>query len=232
MLSEEALAELEARVGRRFRRRELLTTAFVHVSVAGDRVGDPTAVSNERLEFLGDAVIELLVSRSLFDANPDWDEGALTEARALIVTTDSLARVAGELGLGQWLVLARGEERTGGRERPSNLADTIEAVAGAIYLDGGLTAARRFVEAHILAGVDLTRPPIGARDPKTVLQERLQAAGLPHPTYRAVSTEGPDHRPTFVVEASAGARVLARGRGGSKKLAERDAASKALSELA
>ncbi len=226
MAADDALERLEELIGYRFRRRELLETALVHVSVAGE-AGGP---SNERLEFLGDAVAELVVSEALYAANPDWDEGRLTEARAAFVTTQSLAEAAQRLGLGAYLVLGRGEERTGGRARTSNLADVFEALCGAIYLDGGLVASGAFIWAQLLAGRDLTRKRGGA-DPKGVLQERLQGEGLTHPDYRQVEKQGPDHRPTFVCEVFSGARVLGRGSGGSKQAAEREAASDALRRL-
>lgn len=230
MVSDLVLVQLEETVGHRFRDRELLMTALIHVSRAGDAADGAEVPSNERLEFLGDAVAELVVSEALYEANPGWDEGSLTEARAAFVTTQTLADAAHQLGLGAYLVLGRGEERTGGRERTSNLADVFESICGALYLDGGLPAARAFIWAQLLEGRDLTRPR-GGCDPKTVLQERLQGVGRPHPQYRQVDVLGPDHRPTFVSEVVSGDAVLGRGTGGSKKAAERQAASDALSRL-
>jgi ribonuclease-3 len=229
MAPDRVISQLESAIGYRFRERELLSTALVHVSVAGDGP-DADAISNERLEFLGDAVIELVVSQALYEANPDWDEGELTEARASFVTTHTLAEAAYALDLGAYLALGRGEERTGGRGRVSNLADAFEALCGAIYLDGGLDAVRAFVATHLVRGRDLARKQRG-RDPKTVLQERLQGVGRPHPQYRQVEAAGPDHRPTFVSEVVSDGEVLGRGSGGSKRAAEREAAADALSRL-
>jgi ribonuclease III len=230
MVPEQILLQLEETVGYRFRNRELLQTALIHVSRAGDAADGVVVPSNERLEFLGDAVAELVVSEALYEANPDWDEGSLTEARAAFVTTQTLADAAQRLGLGAYLVLGRGEERTGGRERTSNLADVFESICGAVYLDGGLAAARAFIWAQLLDGRDLTRRR-GGCDPKTVLQEKLQGVGRPHPQYRQVDVLGPDHRPTFACEVLSGEVALGRGTGGSKKAAEREAASDALSRL-
>jgi len=226
---DDGLARVERVIGYRFRNREYLRDALVHVSVAGD---DPTgcAVSNERLEFLGDAVLELVVSEALYRQHHDWREGLLTQARARFVTTKTLAEAALKLGLGDHLVLAKGEESTGGRRRESNLADVFEAVCGALYLDGGLDVAVRFIQTHILEG-RRAEEAFTSRDPKTRLQEQLQSDGADPPTYRLVAMSGPDHRPTFVSEVLSGGEVLGSGTGASKKDAERSAATEALERL-
>jgi len=221
-----ALAILEAVIGYRFANRELCEQAFVHSSFASDS-GLAAAASNQRLEFLGDAVLELTVSEALFEAHPDWEEGRLTQARAAFVAAKALAEAARRLDLGRHLILARGEDITGGRDRDSNLADAVEALVGAIHLDGGVAAARRFVREHILAGRE-HNDEIGEPDPKTVLQELVQARGGPPPSYDLINSRGPSHRPTFVVAVHAGGPVLATGEGTTKKDAERVAAATAL----
>lgn len=221
-----ALTVLEAVIGYRFTDRALCEQAFVHSSFASDSGMDAVA-SNQRLEFLGDAVIELAVSEALYKAHPDWEEGRLTQARAAFVAAKALAEVARRLDLGRHLTLARGEDITGGRDRDSNLADAVEALVGAIHLDGGVSAARRFVREHILAGREHD-DEIGEPDPKTVLQEVVQARGGPPPSYDLVDSRGPSHRPTFVVAVHAGGPVLATGEGTTKKDAERVAAAAAL----
>ncbi len=229
MRGEDPLAQVERVIGHRFANRDYLRDALVHVSVAGD---DPSgcAVSNERLEFLGDAVLELVVSEALYKDHEGWREGLLTQARARFVTTKTLAEAAMNLGLGDHLVLGKGEESTGGRRRESNLADVFEAICGALYLDGGLEVAVRFIHTHLLEG-RRAEEAFSARDPKTRLQEELQSDGAAPPTYRLVTTSGPDHRPTFVSEVLSDGEVLGSGSGGSKKDAERAAAAEALERL-
>ncbi|MBD3176599.1 MAG: ribonuclease III [Armatimonadia bacterium] len=219
--------DFQERIGYRFRDGSLLRRARIHSSYASDEGLSPTE-SNQRLEFLGDAVIDLVVSRVLYDAHPDWPEGRLTQARASFVSTQALAEAAAALDLGAVLLMARGEELTGGRQRRSCLADAMEALVGAIYLDGGLEPAEAFVRAHLLGGRERSEH-IAATDPKTALQEQAQAAGGPTPRYELLESYGPSHDPTFVVAVRLGSRVLAAGEGTSKKAAERAAAAAALS---
>ena len=223
----EALAE---RLGHAFERTERIREALVHRSYVNEhRTAGP---HNERLEFLGDAVLDLVVAETLMERLPDAAEGELTQRRAALVNERNLAGTARELGLGRALRLGRGEEQNNGRDRSSILADAFEAVVGAVYLDGGYAAARRVALTWLGVAVEevVSRREIG--DVKTALQERLHAAGAPPPDYRVVAVEGPDHDPSFEVEAASGDRPLGRGRGRSKKDAEKAAARRSLGLVA
>ncbi|MDK2785260.1 MAG: ribonuclease [Bacillota bacterium] len=207
-------------------RPELLAEAVTHASYAYEH----NTASNERLEFLGDAVLELLVSERLYQALPEASEGTLTRLRASMVCEPTLARWAGELGLAEALRLGRGEEAQGGRERPALLADAVEALLGAVYLSGGLEPARALV-------AKLVDPFLsGARavpsDYKTELQELLQQTGDVNIEYRVLKSEGPDHARTFTVGLFVNGEERARGKGGSKKEAEQEAACRLLRALA
>jgi ribonuclease-3 len=226
MAEPDSLATLEEAIGYRFRNPELLAEAFVHASFASD-AADPRVVSNQRLEFLGDAALDLVVSRALFAAHPDWDEGRLTEARATFVSAKGLSAAGRELGLGRYLLVSRGEDLTGGRDRDSNLADAFEALVGAVYLDGGLEEAALFVRDHLLGGREEGDPSPG-RDPKSALQEIVQANGGEPPTYRLIESSGPGHCPTFVMAVESSGRTIGTGEGSTKKAAERAAAADAL----
>ncbi len=233
-------AELETLLGHRFRQVEWLERALTHSSRlpeldAGKAVEDRFADApedNEKLEFLGDAVVGLLVSEYLATNFPRWSEGRLSKSRAELVNTASLHEAARRLGLGQYLRLGRGEEKTGGREKPAVLADAYEAVVAAIYLDAGLDAARGFVQRSLLDEViGEVAQRLGQPDHKSGLQEFLQSRGLPPAEYRVVSEVGPDHRKTFVVEVWVGGRAIASGNGSSKKEAEQVAARLAREQL-
>lgn len=229
---ETELAELEAALGRRFRRRDLLERALTHRSRRQETPATPAAEDNEKLEFLGDAVLGALVSEYLVTSFPDWSEGQLSKSRAKLVNATSLYAAARRLHLGRYLRLGRGEEKTGGREKPAVLADAYEAVVAAIYLDAGLDAAREFVLSSLLkqaVGAEAHR--LGQPDHKSGLQELLQARGRPPAEYRVVSEDGPDHRKTFVVEVCVAGRAIASGRGANKKEAEQAAARLALEQL-
>ena len=223
-------AALEARLGYTFRDRTLGETALTHTSWLNEATA-PDRTDNERLEFLGDAVLALVVSDLLMRRLPDGAEGDLTRARAALVSEGGLARAASALDLGQWIFLGRGEERTGGRTRPSILANALEALMGAVYLDGGLPeavvlAARLFavevadVEQHALL------------DYKSRLQERAQALLQTAPVYQVVAETGPDHDKRFEVALLLLGREWGRAIGRSKKEAEQSAASMALGALA
>lgn len=216
---------LEARLGHAFRDRALLQRALTHRS-ASQEAGD--AASYERLEFLGDAILGALAAEFLYRERAADDEGELSRIKSYLVSEPVLAAHAGELGLGPLLRLGVGEERSGGRDKPSLLADALEAVLGALYLDAGLAATRSFVEPMLRAGLDDWRSGAAQRDAKTALQERLQAEGGEPPEYRLTATSGPDHQKRFVVECWAAGRLLGRGEGSSKKRAEQAAAAAAL----
>jgi ribonuclease III len=226
------LAALEARLGHRFRDRGLLEHALTHRSKAAE---DPSGgvVDNESLEFLGDAVLGFVVADLLFRDFPDSREGQKSKVKSAVVSTTSLADAAVRLGLGEHMLLGRGEEKTGGRGKPALLADTYEAVIAAIYLDGGLAPARAFIERELGPSIREARAPgyVG-RDYKSTLQERVQSGGGPLPSYRISAEIGPDHRKQFHVQVRIGDQVIAEGVGLTKKDAEQEAARAALAALA
>jgi ribonuclease-3 len=190
------------------------------------------AESYERLEFLGDAVLELVISDHLYGLLEDSDEGQLTKARSSLVRGKVLAAVARRLGLGELLLVGHGVEASRGREQDSVLAATLEAVIAAIYLDQGLEAARRFISEQLAPELsDITQRGAPPENPKSRLQELLQGQGQPTPSYRLVGREGPDHNPVFSVEAVVGEQVIGTGQGGKKSDAERAAAEAALDRL-
>lgn len=242
------IALLEAALGHQFARGELLEQALTHSSQArelealqpadGPRVGD-----NEQLEFLGDAVLALVTAEELFQRFPHFREGELSKLRAHLVSEKHLVNVAHELQLGEYLRLGRGEEKSGGRGKTAILVDALEAVLGAIYLDGGHAPARRLVLERILAPEleHLARNgnSLPASDYKSALQEKLQAIGLPQPAYVLVEEFGPEHSKTFTVESriraadpEAKAEFVGRAQGPTKKSAEQDAARQVLEYLA
>jgi ribonuclease-3 len=219
-----AVEQLARRLGITMRKPELLRQAVIHKSAEQEL----TLPANERLEFLGDAVLGLAVAGYLYRTYPGLPEGDLTKFKAVAVSETILAEVAQDLGLGRFLVLSKGEEQSGGRTRGSLLADALEAVFGAIYLDRGQITARRVI-------LDLLREKLSAieraeheLDYKTLLQEQVQEVHRTPPTYRVVDEQGPDHDRTFVAEVRVGGKVLGRGVGKSKKQAEQAAAREAL----
>ena len=223
------LADLQTRLGHVFRDESLLQLALTHPSVAHEQ-GAPVQ-HNQRLEFLGDAVLQLILTRELYQKFPDFGEGPLTKARAKLVNRRALAEKGKALNLGVHLIVSRGEAAHGGRERPSALADTFEAVLGAIYLDGGLPAAEQFVERHFHEAYgELSDIPV-LENPKGELQELLQSRSAEAPQYHVVSTSGPDHDRVFECIVEHEGKELARGRGKSKKAAESEAAFAALKLL-
>jgi ribonuclease-3 len=223
------LSDLETRLGYVFRDRALAETALTHTSWRNE-ASAPGRTDNERLEFLGDAVLALVVSDLLMRRLPDSDEGDLTRARAARVSEGGLARAAGTLDLGRFLFVGRGEERTGGRGRPSILADALEALMGAVYLDGGLEAVAAAVAR--LFQSELGDVDSHARlDYKSRLQERAQALWQVAPVYQVVAESGPDHDKRFEVALSFAGRQWARASGRSKKEAEQSAAALALETI-
>lgn len=221
-------APLEARLGYTFGDRARLECALTHKSYLNENA-DWGRPDNERLEFLGDAVLDLVVGHLLMEAAPERNEGELSKTRAAIVNETGLADVAGELGLGEWLFLGRGEESSGGRRKPSVLADACEAVVAAVYLDGGFEAAFNVVKRLFSSRVGSVREA-GLLDFKTRLQERAARRKV-HVRYSVVHEDGPDHDKTFEVAASIGEREYARGSGKTKKEAEQRAAELALRSL-
>ncbi|HVE81586.1 MAG TPA: ribonuclease III [Myxococcales bacterium] len=227
---EERVELLEAKLGSRCGGRPLLLAALTHKSWVNEHREDGNT-HNERLEFLGDAVVDLAISHRLMERFPRATEGELSKLRALLVNEESLARVARSVGLGELLLLGRGEEMTGGREKSSVLADALEAVIGAVYLAGGMGQVMELVDRHFgeaLAGVAEGRNGL---DHKTLLQENAQERLRTSPRYRVISESGPDHDKTFEVEVAIADEPYARASGKSKKEAEQAAARRALQRL-
>ncbi len=226
----DSLDKLQDLIGYRFRDRQLFLEALTHSSYAqesSDRCRD-----NEQLEFLGDAILNFLVSVRLADAFPQYEEGKLSRARARLVAAAHLVTVAGRLRLGDFLRLGRGEEKTGGRAKAALLADALEALVAALYRDGGLELARRFVDQFVLPeDLPSCADELFSIDYKSALQEYLQAERLAPGEYRVVEETGPEHQKTFTVEVMAGENLVARGQGASKKAAEQQAAKMALELL-
>lgn len=219
-------AALEARLGIQFNDRELLVRALTHRSFAheaGDR-----HVANETMEFLGDALLGFFVAELIMRETDLKEEGEMTKVKSKVVSEPFLADLARHHDLGSSLLLSRGEEKTGGRAKPSILADTYEAVLAAIYLDQGIDVARAFVERDMRPLVAEMKAPGATEDPKSLLQEICHRLAYGTPTYRTESADGPEHRPVFVVECVVGPALVTRGSGNSKKEAERDAARAAL----
>jgi ribonuclease-3 len=251
---EAVLAELEAALGHSFARPELLVRALTHRSLANERATSEKALAsgkiktastgdNERLEFLGDAVLGLVVAEALFLLHPEWQEGELTRVRAQLVSRQHLAEVAAAISLGSHLRLSRGEDKGGSLRRKSTvLSNTMEAVLGALFLDGGLEPVSAFTRRWVMGEAaeqlaEELRSGAALGNYKSALQEHLQATHTGTPVYRVKSESGPDHHKRFLVEVrlktadTAPGKQLARGMGSTKKHAEQDAARRALERL-
>ncbi len=224
-------ASLEARIGYCFRDQGLLEQALTHRSRAAEDLSGEGA-DNESLEFLGDAVLGLVVATALYHQYPHHDEGQKSKTKAAVVSTQALARQAMRLGLGDDMLLGRGEDKTGGREKPALLADVFEALVAAMYLDGGLEAVSVFLTRELASAIVDGSDPLVVHDHKSALQERLQAAGRPLPDYRVAGETGPDHQKLFIVEVVVDGEVLGSATGRAKKEAEQEAARHALRALA
>ncbi len=214
------LKELEQRIKYQFKDKDLLKSALMHSSYTNEK-RLPKYKCNERLEYLGDAVLELVSSESLFHANKTMSEGEMTKLRASMVCEPSLAICARDIHLGDFLLLGKGEENTGGRYRDSVTSDALEALIGAIYLDGGFASAKEFILNYVLT--DLENKKL-FYDSKTILQELVQGQFRETLSYHLVKEEGPDHNKTFVVEAYIGNECYGMGTGRTKKAAEQEAA--------
>ena len=231
-MRETRLEELEQAIGHRFRQPELLERSLTHRSAAPEGATTGVRPDNEQLEYLGDAVLGMLVSEHLTTAFPHWNEGQLSKSRARLVNAASLCAAARRLALGNCLRLGKGEEKTGGREKPALLADAFEALVAAIYLDAGLPAAREFVKRALLdTAIESQGSHLGLSDHKSALQEFLQAQGWPSARYAVVNEAGPDHQKTFWMKVDVPGLVNATGVGTSKKEAEQSAAAQALELL-
>ncbi|MGA2649426.1 MAG: ribonuclease III [Terracidiphilus sp.] len=242
------LAELEAALGHGFANRELLVRALTHRSLANQQTtaghDDPPrgAGDNERMEFLGDAVLGLVVAEELFASHPEWHEGELTRVRSQLVSRQHMAEVAAAIGLGIHLRLSRGEDKSGLRHKSTVLSNTMEAVMAALFLDGGLEPVRTFARSLVMGQAaehlaEELRSGAALGNYKSALQEHLQADRTGTPVYKVKSESGPDHRKRFLVEVRLKSengdpdKVLARGMGSTKKFAEQDAARRALEQL-
>lgn len=221
------LKELEGKIGYKFDDFTLFTKAMIHSSYANEK-HLPKYECNERLEFLGDAVLELVSSEFLFHNNPKLPEGELTKTRASMVCEPALAFCARDLDLGEYLLLGKGEDATGGRKRESVTSDAMEALIGAIYLDGGFANAKEFVEKFILTDIEHKKL---FYDSKTILQEMVQGGQEKGIVYQLVGEEGPDHNKSFRVEAVIGGEAFGCGIGRTKKAAEQEAAYQAILKL-
>jgi ribonuclease-3 len=230
LLAERVVA-LEARLAVAFLDQAQALAALTHKSYCNEHKGDP-CVDNERLEYLGDAVIDLAIGHRLMERFPLAREGELTKLRALIVNEDGLSRVARALSLGELLMLGRGEELTGGRDKSSVLADALEAIIGALYIGNGMPAVLGFVDRFFGEALEGVAEGRQGHDYKSLLQEDAQSRLKAAPRYRVVSETGPDHSKIFEVEVSIGLEVFARSSGRSKKEAEQSAAQKTLALLA
>lgn len=220
------LDAFQTRLGYQFQQPELLRLALTHSSIS-HAAGRP-APNNQRLEFLGDAVLQLVLTRELYDRFPDLDEGALTKSRAQLVNRRALAEQARRMGLGSGIILSRAEEANRGRERPSILANTYESVIGALFLDGGYEAARVFVLGQFSGEFSHLKPAPQLLNPKGELQELLQATETNPPQYKMLAASGPAHDRAFECAVFNGGEEIGRGRGTSKKTAESAAAEAAL----
>ena len=222
------IKELEAAIGYKFKNIALLQNALAHSSYANERWHN-SLMSNERLEFLGDSILGMCVAEYLYCTFPDRPEGELTRMRADMVCEQTLANVAGRIGLGEHLLLGKGEEQGGGRTRNSILADAVESVIAASFLDGGMSAAKQFIQKYILVEVPVKK--LHNVDYKTSLQELVQQKKTQVLSYALVGESGPDHDKQFMVEVSLNGQVVGAGSGSSKKRAEQAAAQKAIEAL-
>ena len=227
------LEALEAVLGYQFRNRELLQRALTHRSSIYEKNDARTAgADNEQLEFLGDSVLGFVTSDALLQRHPTYPEGRLSKLKAHFVSSSHLHEVATRLNLGEYLLLGRGEELSGGREKKALLADGLEAVIAAVYLDGGFEPVRHFVIQHILDIGQPSEESMHLTDYKGALQELAQSLKLPQPRYSIVEERGPEHAKTFLVEVRVGENWVGRGDGVSKKSAGQKAAQKILEQLA
>lgn len=223
----ETLVELQGKIGYRFQNEELLRQALTHSSFANEQKINKLC-NYERLEFLGDAVLELVSSEFLFNENEDMPEGQLTRLRASMVCEPALAHCARDINLNSYILLGKGEETTGGRKRDSIISDVMEAVIGAIFLDGGIENAKRFIYRFVLSDLE---DKILFLDSKTLLQEEIQKKNTAQLRYELVGESGPDHDKQFSVEAYLDGRLIGSGTGRTKKAAEQQAAYEALKRL-
>jgi len=221
------MTDFEKKLGLTFKNQDLILNALIHRSYLNESKKANLA-SNERLEFLGDSVLSFLVSSQIYEKYQDFPEGKLTFIRTFLVRTETLALLAKKLDLGKYMLMSKGEEISGGRENPLLLANCFEAVLGAIYLDQGIKIAEEFIKKNLHPLFLSISDPENLKDSKSLLQEKVQADGLPSPVYKMISSSGPDHQKTFVMGIYVNGKLLAFGTSRSKQEAEEEAAKKAL----
>ena len=221
------MEKLQENIGYKFKDQELLKKALTHTSYAYEH----NVESNEKLEFLGDSILEFISSIYLYKNYPKLKEGEMTKVRATVVCEKSLYKVAKKHNFSDFLYLGKSERLSGGENRPAILADSVEAVIAAIYLDSGIEEARKFIIENIKDLIEYASHNVGLKDYKTVLQEKLQVNGDIKIEYKIIGESGPDHDKTFVAEVDCEGKKLAEGKGRSKKAAEMEAAKKALENL-
>lgn len=221
------IQDIEKSIGYTFKNRELLKRALTHTSYAYENGVE----SNEKLEFLGDSVLEFISSKYLYGKYPELREGEMTKVRATVVCEKSLYKVAKLHNFSDFLYLGRSEQKSGGSQRPAILADSVEAVIAAIFMDGGIIPAEKFIIDNLKNEIEEATKHVGDKDYKTVLQEKLQAHGEVKIEYEILQEKGPDHDKTFEAEVKCNGKVLAKGEGKSKKEAHMEAAKKALENL-
>jgi ribonuclease III len=228
------LQALEEKLGYKFRSQELLVRALTHRSWLSERASPlPENSDNEQLEFLGDSILGFVVSESLVMRHPSLREGQLSQWKADLVSATHLHRCAADLSLGDHLLLGKGEELNGGRQRKTLLANALEAVIAAVHVDGGIDAARRLIQQHVLGPMENPDDvkSIGLLNHKSVLHEKAQALGLPAPRYEIIETSGPEHAKVFTIEVTVGEKFSSRGSGSSKKGAGQHAAQLLLEQM-
>lgn len=221
------MQKVEESIGYEFKNKNLLKKALTHTSYAYENNEE----SNEKLEFLGDSILEFISSKYLYKNYPALKEGEMTKVRATVVCEKSLHQIAQMHNFSDFLYLGRSEIKTGGQNRPAILADSVEAVIAAIYLDGGIEEAEKFIIQNLKEEIKIATQHVGDRDYKTVLQEKLQEQGEVKIEYKITKEEGPDHNKRFEAQVSCNRKILAKGQGSSKKEAHMDAAKKALENL-
>jgi len=207
--------------------KKILNLALTHKSLINEN-HLKTYMSNERLEFLGDAVLELATTEFLFQQLPQENEGKMTALRSALVKTTSLAQIAQEIGLNKMILISKGEEMTGGRKNISILANTFEAFLGAIYLDRGMKEVKKFLKQHLFTKLEIIDSQKLYKDAKSEFQEIVQAKGIPTPIYEVISEKGPDHDKEFTIQVKVGDKIAGKGVGKSKQQAQQNAASNAL----
>ena len=219
--------KVEESIGYKFKNKDLLINALTHTSYAHENNKE----SNEKLEFLGDSILEFVSSKYIYNKYPNLQEGEMTKVRATVVCEESLYKIAKSHGFGEFLFLGRSEVKTGGKNRPAILADSVEAVIAAIYLDGGLQEADKFIIENLDKEIEKATKHVGDKDYKTVLQEKLQEHGEVKIEYEIINETGPDHEKYFEAQVKCNGKILAQGKGKSKKEAHMHAAKKALENL-